>query len=237
MRVATVHGQDILDDLAAVLRLGRMPHLRYLWLGSLDCEHCFGQRFDSGTIAQRGLHIDDCELLEQLRPTAALWWMAERALHVRCSKLHQFRYELEHGADARSTVGAFTLLEWMRIRLAAQQHSSTGLRAVSRLLVKHGAAATAESSSLPTTASDVEGESLSSSEEEPEERGDDEEDPHGDDTAEEEEDWQQMDQMALHDVPLPATWPAPWPASLPAAPPGYYGTRVAHALDNDSSSE
>ena len=42
---------------------------------------------------------DDTVVLERLGPTAALWWMAERANHVRKSKLHQWRYELEHGAD------------------------------------------------------------------------------------------------------------------------------------------
>lgn len=84
MRTVVDSGQDLVDDLAATLLMGHLPKLQYLWLGSVDCEHCFGQRFDHGTLAERGaLTVDDGELLEQLQPTAALWWMAERAKYVR----------------------------------------------------------------------------------------------------------------------------------------------------------
>lgn len=140
LRAVSTAGQELVDDLACVLRMGGLPRLRYLWLGNLDCHHCFGQRFDEGSLAQRGtLIIDDGELLETLQPTAAIWWMAERASHVRCSKLHQFTYELEHGADVAATVGAFGLLDWMSTRLAHQKSSSTGQRAVRALLLSHGA--------------------------------------------------------------------------------------------------
>ena len=140
MQAVTAQGQDFADELGSVLKLGCLPCLRYLWLGSLDCEHCFGQRYDPGNIAQRGtLIIDDSEILENLKPTAALWWMAERAAHVRCSKLHQFEYELDHGADVHATVGAFAIVDWMRVRLGHQKHSATGHRAVRALLLRHGA--------------------------------------------------------------------------------------------------
>ena len=36
--------------------------------------------------------------------------MAERAEHVRVGRLHQWRYELEHGADVHRTFAGFTLL-------------------------------------------------------------------------------------------------------------------------------
>ena len=142
MRSMVVRGQEFIDDLAAALSAGSLPRLRYLWLGSLDSLHCFGQRFAGGTIAQRcQLMVDDGALLEQLKPTAAVWWMAERSTHVRCSALHKFQYEIEHGADVRGSVASLTLLEWMRVRLAEQKHSATGARAVRALFLRHGATA------------------------------------------------------------------------------------------------
>ena len=142
MRSMVVRGQEFIDDLATALSAGSLPRLRYLWLGSLDSLHCFGQRFAGGTIAQRcQLMVDDGALLEQLKPTAAVWWMAERSTHVRCSALHKFQYEIEHGADVRGSVASLTLLEWMRVRLAEQKHSATGARAVRALFLRHGATA------------------------------------------------------------------------------------------------
>ena len=41
-----------------------------------------------------------------LQPTAALWWMAGCAAHVRTSSLHKWKYEVEHGADLTSTLSA-----------------------------------------------------------------------------------------------------------------------------------
>ena len=129
--------QQLADDLALVLHAGHAPRLRYLWLGNLGCTHCFGQRYADGV----GAVLDDRKLLEELRPTAALWWMAERAQHVRCSKLHQFQYEVEHGADLRAAVGSFTILTWMHERLGLQRHSRPGHRAVHDLLCARGAVA------------------------------------------------------------------------------------------------
>ena len=54
--------------------------------------------------------LDDRELLEQLKPTAALWWLAERSEHVQRHKLHLFQYEVDHGADVHATVGGFDVL-------------------------------------------------------------------------------------------------------------------------------
>ena len=127
--------QEFADDLASVLHMGVLPQLRYLWLGNVTCTHCFGQRSsEEGSAA-----LDDRALLEELRPTAALWWMAERASHVRCSKLHQFQYEIDHGADLHAEVGTFSIVSWMHARLGLQRHSRAGHRAVHELLRTHGA--------------------------------------------------------------------------------------------------
>jgi hypothetical protein len=171
--------QDFSADLAAVLGLGMLPKLRFLWLGNLGRTHCLGQRlsarltteaaFDAMTTGARTpIELDDRGLLEKLGPTAALWWMAERASHVRVSTLHQWEYELDHGADVNATVDVatestgephdasstassteppagrvtHTLLTWMERRLAHQRHSRAGHRAVHRLLVQRGARAT-----------------------------------------------------------------------------------------------
>ena len=42
-------------------------------------------------------------------------------------------------ADLTFMVESFSLQDWMRIRLATQDHSSTGFRAVQRLLAQYGA--------------------------------------------------------------------------------------------------
>ena len=128
--------QQLADDLADVLQAGACTHLRYLWLGNLHCTHCFGQRGAGGASFRV---LDDRAVLESLQPTAALWWMAERAHHCRLSKLHQFEYELEHGADVSAVVGTFGILAWMRERLSQQRHSRVGHREVQRLLVSKGA--------------------------------------------------------------------------------------------------
>ena len=126
--------QELADDLAAVLRHGALPRLRYLWLGHADCQHCFGQRWDDGT----GRELSDRNLLEELKPTAALWWLAERAEHVRSSKLNQWQYEIDHGADLQATVGGFDVIRWMWARLGHQRHSRAGHAAVYDLLVSAG---------------------------------------------------------------------------------------------------
>jgi hypothetical protein len=97
--------------------------------------------------------------------------MAERASHVRVSMIHQWEYELDHGADLAATVwlpgthhdghgapytsGAaaagsapparryvqYNILAWMSRRLRDQRHSKAGHRAVHNLLVARGAKA------------------------------------------------------------------------------------------------
>ena len=49
-----------------------------------------------------GLHV--CALRPLTARQAAIWWMAERASHVRVSMLHQWQYELDHGADVTASV-------------------------------------------------------------------------------------------------------------------------------------
>ena len=132
--------QTFANDLAASLRLGMLPRLKFLWIGNLERVHAFGQKFDDHD--GRGHYrneLDDTVVLEQLGPTAAVWWMAERAQHVRQSKLHQFRYEIEHGADLTATFAGYTLLEWMRERLGAYFHSMRGHQLVHEMLVDAGA--------------------------------------------------------------------------------------------------
>ena len=68
--------------------------------------------------------------------------MAERAQHVRVCKLHQWTYELDHGADLQATVHGRTLLEWMHSRLATGFHSRAGHKAVHTLLAERGARVT-----------------------------------------------------------------------------------------------
>ena len=89
--------QAFVDDLAATLRHGGLPRLRYLWLGSEACTHCFGQRYADG----RGTALDDRALLEELKPTAALWWMAERA--EQCAPSHPARRRLPRSPAHRPT--------------------------------------------------------------------------------------------------------------------------------------
>ena len=119
------------EDLALALGMGYLPRLKFLFIGNACRSHCLGQLIRGG--ASRTL--DDTIILEALPPTAALWWMAERAEHVRASKLHQWSYELEHGADVHATFGGRTLLEWMHERLAYQHHSLAGHRRVHALLL------------------------------------------------------------------------------------------------------
>ena len=127
------------NDLASVLRLGALKKLRLLFLGSLNRNHCYGQLDLCETDDGSDL-LDDTVILEALNPTAALWWMAERARHARCSKLHQWRYEIEHGADLGwRTPEGLSLLQWMCQRLNDQVYSHAGHLAVHTLLVANGA--------------------------------------------------------------------------------------------------
>ena len=136
------------NDLAASLQLGALPRLRYLFIGNFSREHCFGQMLTRGSdmtddtvvleqlppTGIRNPQLTGCWTASVALPrflalksharaldrvAAALWWMAERAQHVRKSKLHQWRYELEHGAD---TTWRPTLLN-----AAANVASTTGV--------------------------------------------------------------------------------------------------------------
>ena len=132
--------QHFANDLAASLKLGVLPRLQFLYIGNLGREHSFGQRYDDQD--ERGKYrndLDDTVVLEQLKPTAAVWWMAERAQHVRKSKMHQFKYEIEHGANLKARFAGHTLLSWMRERLGVYYHSMRGHQLVHELLVEAGA--------------------------------------------------------------------------------------------------
>ena len=142
--------QRFVADLGSALKMGSAPKLRHLFLGSIDKDnyfahtHSFGQNrarppWERGEPDDQTESGDDSAILERLPPTAALWWMAERAEHVRVGRLHQWRYELEHGADVHGTFAGFTLLEWLHRRLAWQMHSRAGHRAVHALLLEYGA--------------------------------------------------------------------------------------------------
>lgn len=138
--------QQFVNDLAVSLALPTvLPRLSFVWVGNSERRHCFGQHCVDVDDLLVGRHVDpiddldDSVLLERLRPTAALWFMAERAHHCRTSKLFQWRYELEHGADVARTHEGLTLLEWMHQRLGEQLHSQAGYRAVRELLRQHGA--------------------------------------------------------------------------------------------------
>lgn len=143
--------QEFANDLSLMLKQGALPRLRFLWLGDVTKQSALGVRAqDDQDELLRCLDImDDRALLEVLKPTAAIWWMAERASHCRVSTLHQFEYELEHGADLSATVTTndhegkartFNILTWMHHRLGMQAHSLAGHRAVHELLVEKGSA-------------------------------------------------------------------------------------------------
>ena len=61
--------------------------------------------------------------------------------HVRKSRLHQWRYEIEHGADLSAKVNGRNILEHMAVSLSFLPHSRAGHRAVHQLLVDSGAPA------------------------------------------------------------------------------------------------
>ena len=133
--------QSFADDLAATLSLGALPELRYLNLVLMDRsrkEHTFGEPFRRLKLEQADM-TDDSAVLEALPPTAAIWWMAERAKHVRKSKLNQWQYEVEHGADLCAEVDGANILARMRDLHVATIHSFAGHRAVHDFLLDHGA--------------------------------------------------------------------------------------------------
>ena len=129
--------QGFADDLAATLSLGALPGLRYLNLVLMDRSRNLGATF--GEHFRRFGGFDDSAVLEALPPTAAIWWMAERAKHVRKSKLNQWQYEVEHGADLCAEVDGANILARMRDLHVATIHSFAGHRAVHDFLLDHGA--------------------------------------------------------------------------------------------------
>jgi hypothetical protein len=165
-----IYYQGLADDLAETLELlaPGLPRLRYFWLGNERCTHCFGQAFPSGLRHALGWMppSDDylvCEsfcglraadthqlwsLLSQKWPTAALWWMGERAAFVRCRRLEDWR-TLLHRADVHARVAGLGICEWMRERLGAQRHSRAGHRAVHNLIAAWIVAANGEATSPP----------------------------------------------------------------------------------------
>ena len=129
--------QGFADDLAATLSLGALPGLRYLNLVLMDRPRNLGATFDEQFRRFGG--FDDSAVLEALPPTAAIWWMAERAKHVRKSKLNQWQYEVEHGADLCAEVDGVNILARMRDLHVSTIHSFAGHRAVHDFLLEHGA--------------------------------------------------------------------------------------------------
>ena len=64
----------------------------------------------------------------------ACFWCCQ----VRRSKLHQWTYEITHGANVHARHVDCSLHKWMRERLTHQVHSVAGHREVYNLLVAHG---------------------------------------------------------------------------------------------------
>ena len=122
-------GADMLEcmnDLAKALRTGfvRLPALRHLSVSDWWSE----QRYSG----------PDANILAALTPCAQLWWMAERARHVRCKHLSRWR-ELAETADLHWQYGGYTILSWLSSQLPFTRHSQRGYRAVYKVLVEHGA--------------------------------------------------------------------------------------------------
>jgi len=122
-------GADIMecvDDLAEAFRTGlvRLPALRHL-----SVTGCMGEDHFSGP---------DTTILAALTPSAQMWWMAERAQHVRCRMLSRWR-ELAETSDLQWQSGDYTILSWLSSQVCFQHHSQRGYKEVYKVLLEHGA--------------------------------------------------------------------------------------------------